>query len=126
MPRHLIATLIAAGSLAAIASPSFAQDAYTTRIEPRAFYGATVTIEAGVRVFRPIPATRHFIVNPDGATPLNLGYYDTRVREESTSYNYNYYEGVDPSHHHYGYRGGGFPTDLGRSRRHHRNHGYKD
>ena len=34
---------------------ALAEEAYTTRIEPRPFYGATVTIEHGVRVFRPLP-----------------------------------------------------------------------
>ena len=44
----------------------------TTRIEPRPFYGATVTIEDGVRVFRPLPPhDRIIIVNPGGTTPLH-------------------------------------------------------
>ena len=53
-----------------------AQDAHTTRIEPSNAYGATVTIEEGVRVFRPLPSERHVIVNPGGRTPLSLNYYD--------------------------------------------------
>ena len=48
-----------------------AQDATTTRIETRPFYGATVTIEEGVRVFRPLPPHRHIIINPGAKTPLN-------------------------------------------------------
>lgn len=51
-------------------------DAHTTRIEPSNAYGATVTIEEGVRVFRPLPSERHVIVNPGGRTPLSLNYYD--------------------------------------------------
>ena len=35
-------------------SAAFAE-AVTTRIETRPFYGATVTLEEGVRVFRPLP-----------------------------------------------------------------------
>ena len=58
-----------------LAGPASAQSAYTTRIEPRAVYGATVTIEEGVRVFRPLPSEEHVIVNPGGKTPLSLGYY---------------------------------------------------
>jgi hypothetical protein len=45
-----------------------AEDAYTTRIEPRPYYGAVVTIEHGVRVYRPVPATRHMIINPTAAS----------------------------------------------------------
>ena len=51
---------------------AFAGDARTTRIETRPVYGATVTIEHGVRVYRPVPPTNHLIVNPEGA-PLVLG-----------------------------------------------------
>ena len=40
-------------------------------IETRPVYGATVTIEHGVRVYRPVPPTHHLIVNPDRA-PLVL------------------------------------------------------
>jgi len=60
----------------------------TTRIEPRPFYGATVTIEAGVRVFRPLPTARSVvIINPNNATPLTLNIGDTPV------YRRNYLDG---------------------------------
>ncbi len=73
----MIRTLAAAGALLLIgASSALAQDAHTTRIEPSNVYGATVTIEEGVRVFRPLPSERHVIVNPEGRTPLSLNYYD--------------------------------------------------
>jgi hypothetical protein len=50
------------------------QDASTTRIEPRPIYGAVVTIEHGVRVYRPVPPTTHLIVNPEGVPMmLNIG-----------------------------------------------------
>ncbi|MGQ0672760.1 MAG: hypothetical protein ACT4N2_07775 [Hyphomicrobium sp.] len=90
MSRRFAIPALAIAFLLPAALPASAQDAYTTRIEPRPFYGATVTIESGVRVFRPLPTTRHVIVNPGGQTPLNLGYYDSRVVEHSTSTNYNY------------------------------------
>lgn len=61
--------LLAAGSVQA----SIAQEAHTTRIETRPYYGAVVTIENGVRVYRPVPPTTHLIVNPDGLTPLVIG-----------------------------------------------------
>jgi hypothetical protein len=58
--------------LTATGIPAFAEDPHTTRIETRPYYGAVVTIEHGVRVFRPVPPTTHLIVNPDGAAPLQL------------------------------------------------------
>ena len=64
---------IAAGSL-----PALAQS--TTRIEPRPFYGATVTMEAGVRVFRPLPPHDRVIINPNKATPLTLNVGDPPYR----------------------------------------------
>jgi hypothetical protein len=48
-------------------SAAYAEEAYTTRIEPRPYYGAVVTIEHGVRVYRPVPATRHMIIDPAAA-----------------------------------------------------------
>lgn len=64
----LIAFMAIGGSGAALA-----QGAHTTRIETRPYYGAVVTIENGVRVYRPVPPTTHMIINPDGLTPLTLG-----------------------------------------------------
>jgi hypothetical protein len=42
-------------------------------------YGATVSIEQGVRVFRPIPADGHVIVNPGNRTPMSVNIYDGAV-----------------------------------------------
>lgn len=81
------------------AAPALAQQASTTRIEPRPVYGATVTIEEGVRVFRPLPPERHVIVNPGGATPIQLSINETRVIEHRSSVSQNSH-----SHRHYGYR----------------------
>jgi hypothetical protein len=67
-----------------IALPVLAQEAHTTRIEPRPYYGATVTLEAGVRVFRPLPPVRHVIINPDPRTSLKLGFNETRVYGDPT------------------------------------------
>jgi len=72
----LIAVAAIAHSTVAIAQnpvPPSAQMATTTRIETEPVYGATVTFESGVRVFRPIPPTQHMIINPGGQTPLFLG-----------------------------------------------------
>lgn len=73
--------------LGAMAS-AHAGDAKTIRIEPRAFYGATVSLESGVRVFRPLPAASHVIINPN-RTPLHISIKDVTKRVTSTS------------HHHY-------------------------
>ncbi|MEQ1578741.1 MAG: hypothetical protein ABL894_13980 [Hyphomicrobium sp.] len=80
MLRYRFAVLALAVSLMPSATAS-AQDSYTTRIEPRPVYGATTTIEHGVRVIRPIPPVRQVIINPGSLTPLNLGtheYYNGR------------------------------------------------
>lgn len=92
MLRTFAAAALALGAAGVTAFPASAEsESFTTRIEPRAFYGATVTIEEGVRVFRPLPSQRQVIINPGGVTPLSLGYSENRVYEES--HNYNYGEG---------------------------------
>ena len=67
-----IAMLAAAPSM----SPANAQSS-TIRIEPRPYYGAVVTIEQGVRVWRPLPPTRHMIINPTNA-PVSVNVTDVR------------------------------------------------
>ncbi|TYC52201.1 hypothetical protein FMN50_18970 [Rhodobacterales bacterium] len=64
------ACLAAALSFAA-GSAAFAESG-TTRIVHDEPYGAIVTREAGVLVFRGLPPTRKVIVNPQGKTPLEL------------------------------------------------------
>jgi|RhiMethySRZTD1v2_1073278.scaffolds.fasta_scaffold2348208_1 hypothetical protein len=66
-------------------------EARTVRIEPRPFYGATVTLEEGVRVFRPLPPHERVIINPGSKTPLSLGIYASH--NYNANYNYNYDEG---------------------------------
>jgi hypothetical protein len=68
----VILRILTAASFCSAASLAFA-DAATTRIETRPFYGATVTLEEGVRVFRPLPRHDRVIINPGGRTPLSLG-----------------------------------------------------
>lgn len=69
--RYLHLSLLA---VLALPSPAFAQshDGGLTRIEPRNFYGASITKEAGVHVYRTLPRTQNYIINPDHKTPLNL------------------------------------------------------
>lgn len=78
-PALALAAGILLGSLPASAE-SWSSPSYTTRIEPRPFYGATVTIEAGVRVFRPLPPHDRVIINPGNATPIQLGVGSTGTR----------------------------------------------
>jgi len=66
---------LAAATLLVSAASAFAGEAVTTRIEPRSVYGATITVESGVRVWRPLPPEGHVIVNP-GRVPLSLNYYE--------------------------------------------------
>ncbi len=75
MLRFRFAALALTASLLSGAA-ACAQDAYTTRIEPRPVYGATTTIEHGVRVTRPLPPVRQVIINPGSLTPLNLGTHE--------------------------------------------------
>jgi hypothetical protein len=56
---------------AALPAAAWAEQPHTTRIETRPVYGAVVTVEHGVRVWRPVPPTDHVIVNPD-KVPLVL------------------------------------------------------
>lgn len=82
-------TLTIAAVMALSAAPAPAQT--TERIETRPFYGATVTLEHGVRVIRPLPPHNRVIINPNN-TPLNLSYED--VRATATN---NYYGPASPA-----------------------------
>lgn len=90
MLRILGAGAVAA-ALASLALPASAGESYTTRIEPNGFYGASVTVEQGVRVFRPLPPVRQVIVNPGGRTPMSLGVEDVQVNDRASPSNRRYY-----------------------------------
>ena len=104
----LFAATAFAGSVA-LAGAAFAQ-ASTIRIEPRPYYGATITMEQGVRVWRPLPTTKYMIINPDNRTPLNLSLAD--INERSTSENHYYNHGAGRSGDVYGGGGYGIPRGL--------------
>jgi hypothetical protein len=70
---------ICAAALLLTAASARAEEPSTTRILPYNAYGATVTVEHGVRVFRPLPADGHVIVNPGNRTPLSLNVYEPGV-----------------------------------------------
>lgn len=114
--RTVLSIALAVGVLVAPVA-ALAQSAGTTRIETRPFYGATVTLEEGVRVFRPLPPTERLIINPGGATPLSLSYEEKR----SVSHNYNHGPvntyAASPDGGNYGY------APIGRDRRKHHGHG---
>jgi hypothetical protein len=114
-----LAIALAAG-VAALAggAPAFANG--TTRIETRPFYGAVVTIEEGVRVFRPLPNTERVIINPGGLTPLSLGFNETYVNEHR--YNYNYNSSADDGDGRRTYGVGGFYGYGHAPRGHHGHH----
>ncbi len=89
MIRALAISLAAASTATLVMVSAAAAQSYTTRIEPRPFYGAVVTLEEGVRVIRPLPPERHVIINPDHGTALTLGFNETRVYENRVIRNYN-------------------------------------
>jgi hypothetical protein len=82
-----LALAVLTGVGVSLAAPVALAEAVTTRIETRPFYGATVTLEEGVRVFRPLPRHDRVIINPGGMTPLSLSY------SESRNYSFNEYVG---------------------------------
>lgn len=87
--RTLMTLALGLATLISAVAAAQAGDAKTIRIEPRAFYGATVSLESGVRVFRPLPAASHVIINPN-RTPLRLTIKDVTKRVTSTSHHHFY------------------------------------
>ena len=88
--RILAAAFLMAATIV-LSTAAARAEARTVRIEPRPFYGATVTLEEGVRVFRPLPPHDRVIINPGSKTPLSLGIYESN--SYNANYNYNYDEG---------------------------------
>lgn len=105
MSRRLTLCLSLAVPLSAVAAAGAAAQGSTIRIEPRPFYGATITIEEGVRVFRALPPDRYVIINPNNA-PVNLSISESRVIENSDVRHYN--EGPRGSDVYDRYGGGGY------------------
>ena len=68
---HLSKILIAGAALTASATAVLAE-ARTLRIEPRAYTSVIVTVENGVRVWRPMPMTDRVIVNPGNKASINI------------------------------------------------------
>jgi hypothetical protein len=71
--------LLLTAAFLAVAAPAFAE-AVTTRIETRPYYGAVVTIEQGVRVWRPLPPHDRIIINPDNSASVHINDHRFRGR----------------------------------------------
>ena len=69
---HIRLIAVAALLAATVALPASANE--LIRIEPRPYYGAVVSIESGVRVFRGLPTQSLMIINPDNKTPVSLNF----------------------------------------------------
>ncbi|WFE90818.1 hypothetical protein K1718_05590 [Roseibium porphyridii] len=76
--KVFLKTLCAVAALAAVSSTAVLAESGTVRILHDEPYGAIVTKEAGVLVFRALPPTRKVVVNPGGKTPLELKHTDVR------------------------------------------------
>lgn len=113
-----LALAVLTGAGVSIAAPVALAEAVTTRIETRPFYGATVTLEEGVRVFRPLPRHDRVIINPGGQTPLSLSY------SESRNYSFNEFVGGGHSAGNYGPAYYGAAGNILPHRRHHRRPGH--
>ncbi len=66
--------LIALAAMVASVASSSALASELIRIEPRPYYGAVVSIENGVRVYRALPTQSLMIINPDNKTPVSLNF----------------------------------------------------
>jgi hypothetical protein len=106
-------------------------DAVTTRIETRPYYGAIVTIEQGVRVWRALPPHDRIIIVPEGAKNVKV-HIHAGGEQKAPPMTMNSSVNINQSSHDYGHGGGygvgtygyGKPRHGGRSggipaRRHH-------
>lgn len=78
MLRKFALRLAACASAMCALAVSASADSFTTRIETRPYYGAVVTLEHGVRVYRPLPPDRYVVINPD-RVPLSLSISETKI-----------------------------------------------
>lgn len=76
MSRLLAIACAAIAALGLAASQAHASDGGLVRIEPRPYYGAVVTLEHGVRVYRPLPSQQVMVINPNNA-PVNVTFNRT-------------------------------------------------
>ncbi len=115
-------TFSLSAALVAVSLPvasALAGDAKTIRIEPRGYYGATITLEAGVRVFRPLPRTSHVVVNPSNA-PVSISIEDVTKNVNANHRHAHERAAAQPDHHASVDRG--FVPAHGKFRRRFRHH----
>lgn len=79
-----LGVLLAAALAALTGAGVSAEEAHTTRIVAEPVYGATVTVEHGVNVYRPVPPTTHLIVNSDEAATVILGAATRRITNSAS------------------------------------------
>ncbi len=117
--RKVLAPAAIALAALSLAGQQAAAESSTIRIEERPYYGAVVTLEAGVRVYRPLPPHSKIVINPGGRTPLNLTY------EERRSVSHNYVQGAASSAYAEARAdaGDGHFYPIGRPRKPHHHHG---
>jgi hypothetical protein len=86
-------------------------DAVTTRIETRPYYGAIVTIEQGVRVWRALPPHDRIIIVPEGAKNVKVHIHAGGEQKAAAPVTMNSNVNINQSQHndgHGGYGHGGY------------------
>ena len=111
---------IALAALIALPASSSVTASELIRIEPRPYYGAVISIENGVRVFRGLPSQSLMIINPGNKTPVSLNFSRSIEHRSSDAVPAN--GGGAPGEGNIGYGGGGgfypgFGTNLRRDKR---------
>ena len=103
---------IALAAIIALPAASLASASELIRIEPRPYYGAVVSIESGVRVYRGLPAQSLMIINPDNKTPVSLN-FSRSVEHRAPIESAPIYGGGDGGEGGIRYGGGAFYPGLG-------------
>ena len=90
-----------------------------TRIETRPYYGAVVTIEQGVRVWRALPPHDRIIIVPEGSGKVSVNIDAGRTAHAPAPNHFNNTLNINPDFHD---RGVGIPLGYG-AKRYNRHHG---
>ena len=102
---------IALAAVIALSASSSVTASELIRIEPRPYYGAVISIENGVRVFRGLPSQSLMIINPGNKTPVSLNFSRTIEHRSSEAMPVN--GGGGSGEANIGYGGGGFYPGFG-------------
>lgn len=87
-----VGILATAGFMGLFSSSVAFAESSTIRIDEEQQRGASITIEAGVLVYRGLPPTRFLVINPGGKTPLSLDLSEKRELKVSRSVSYNQHD----------------------------------